>query len=118
MTSSSAPSPAGDERRRHPRFAPEDLSEPVSVVGSRLVNISLGGLMLEAPVPLATDSSLRLNLVVNGEKSPVNARVRACVPWSRGARCSWGLGVEFESMPATMRERLAQTLAPRRVGRA
>ena len=51
--------PMGVERRSHPRLAPEELAEPVSVVGSRLLNIGRGGLMLEAPIPLAPESTGR-----------------------------------------------------------
>jgi hypothetical protein len=106
------------ERRRAPRYTPEELVEPVYVVGSRLVNISIGGLMLEAPVPIAPDSTLRVHLVVRGEKSEVDTRVRACVPRPQGLRRAWGLGLEFESIAPAARERLAHALAPRRVGRA
>ena len=106
------------ERRRAPRYTPEELVEPVYVVGSRLVNISIGGLMLEAPVPIAPDSTLRVHLVVRGEKSEVDTRVRACVPRPQGLRRAWGLGLEFESIAPAARERLAHALAPRRVGQA
>jgi hypothetical protein len=108
----------GGERRRSPRFTPEELPEPVYVVGSRLVNISIGGLMLEAPVPIAPDSTLRVHLVVGGEKTEVDTRVRACVPRPQGLRPAWGLGLEFESINPAARERLAQALPPRRVGHA
>jgi hypothetical protein len=106
------------ERRRAPRYTPEELVEPVSVVGSRLVNISIGGLMVEAPVPIAPDSTLRVHLVVSGEKSEVDTRVRACVARPQGLRRAWGLGLEFESIAPAAQERLAHALAPRRVGQA
>jgi len=108
----------GVERRRAARFTPEELAEPVYVVGSRLVNISIGGLMLEAPVPIAPDSTLRVHLVVGGEKAEVDTRVRACVPRPHGLRRAWGLGLEFESIAPAARERLAHALTPRKVGRA
>jgi len=108
----------GVERRRAARYTPEQLAEPVYVVGSRLVNISIGGLMLEAPVPIAPDSTLRVHLVVGGEKSEVDTRVRACVPRPQGLRRAWGLGLEFESIAPVTRERLAHALGPRKVGQA
>lgn len=117
MSASRADDP-GEERRRAPRFTPEELTEPVYVVGSRLVNISIGGLMLEAPVPIAPDSTLRVHLVIGGEKGEIDARVRACIPRPQGLRRAWGLGLEFESIPTTTRHRLAHALGPRRVGRA
>jgi hypothetical protein len=108
----------GRERRRSPRFTPEELLEPVYVVGSRLVNISMGGLMLEAPVPIAPDSTLRVHLVVAGEKAEVDTRVRACVPRPQGLRRAWGLGLEFESIAPATRDRLAHALVPSRTGQA
>jgi len=106
------------ERRRAPRLEPDDLAEPVLVVGSRLVNIGPGGLMLEAPIPLSPDSSLRLHLVVAGERTDVHARVRACVPRSVGRRQAWGVGVEFEDLDPVARARLERALGPRGKGRA
>lgn len=109
--------PDGVERRRAPRLEPDDLAEPVLVVGSRLVNIGPGGLMLEAPVPLSPESSLHLHLVVAGERTDVDARVRGCVARPRGRR-PWGVGVEFENLSPVARERLERALGPRRKGRA
>ena len=67
--------PGGIERRRAPRVLPDELAEPVSVVGAHLVDISRDGLLLEAPVPLAPQSTLRLRLVVGGVKTEIEARV-------------------------------------------
>ncbi len=110
--------PNGVERRRAPRLEPGDLSEPVLVVGSRLVNIGPGGLMLEAPVPLAPDSTVHLRLVVGGERADVDATVRECVPRSHGRRRAWGVGVQFVELDATARARLERALGPRAKGRA
>ena len=110
--------PGGVERRRSPRLVPGELAEPVLVVGSRLVNIGPQGLMLEAPVPLAPDSILRLRLVVAGEKADVEARVCGCVPRPHGRARSWGVGVEFRNLDAAARERLARALGSGRTGRA
>jgi hypothetical protein len=111
--------PDGAERRRAPRFEPEELAESVFVVGSRLVNIGALGLMLEAPVPLPSDSRLELRLVIGGEKGDVRGRVRGCVPRSLGRTPAWGIGVEFEDMTPSVRERLSRALVPwRRPGRA
>jgi len=103
--------PGGIERRRAPRFGPEELAEPVLVIGSHLVNIGPGGLMMEAPIPLAPESRIHLRLVVGGERADVEARVAACVPRGRGTGRCWGVGVEFTSMPGQARERLAHALA-------
>jgi hypothetical protein len=106
--------PGGVERRLAPRFGPEDLAQPVQVVGSRLVNISRGGVLLEAPVPLAPESKLHLRLVLAGERSDVDACVRACVPRSRGRHSTWGVGLEFQDIDAETLERLDRVLTPRR----
>jgi len=110
--------PDGVERRRAPRLEPGDLAEPVLVVGSRLVNIGPGGLMLEAPVPLSLESSLHLRLVVAGERTDVDARVRGCVARPHGRRDAWGVGVEFENLDPAARERLDRALDLGRKGRA
>ena len=103
--------PDGVERRLAPRLEPDELSEPVLVVGSRLVNIGPEGLMLEAPVPLAPESTLHLRLVLGGERADVDARVRGCVPRSHGRGRAWGVGVEFENLDPAARERLDRALA-------
>jgi Tfp pilus assembly protein PilZ len=110
--------PEGVERRLAPRLEPDELSEPVFVIGSRLVNIGPGGLMLEAPVPLAPESTLHLRLVLGGERAGVAVRVRGCAPRSHGRRRVWGVGVQFENLAPAARERLERALAPRGKGQA
>ena len=108
------------ERRQAPRLEPAELAEPVLVVGSRLLNIGPGGLMLEAPIPLAPDSPLHLHLLVGGERTDLDVRVRGCVQRNVGRRSSWGVGVQFEAIDAASRERLERALGlgPRTRGRA
>jgi PilZ domain len=108
------------ERREAPRLEPSDLAEPVLVVGSRLVNIGPGGLMLEAPVPLMPDSSLHLHLLVGGERTDLDAKVKGCVARPIGRRAAWGVGVQFETVDPVSRERLERALGigPRQKGRA
>jgi hypothetical protein len=108
------------ERRQAPRLEPGDLAEPVLVVGSRLVNIGPGGLMLEAPVPLNPDAPLHLHLLVGGERTDLDARVRGCVARPIGRRAAWGVGVQFEALDSVSRERLERALGigPRTKGRA
>jgi hypothetical protein len=110
--------PEGVERRRAPRLEPDDLAEPVLVFGTRLLNIGPGGLMIEAPIPLSLESSLHLRLEVAGERTDVDARVRACVPRSQARRRSWSVGLEFENLDPVARERLERALGPARKGRA
>jgi hypothetical protein len=108
------------ERRQAPRLEPTELAEPVLVVGSRLVNIGPGGLMLEAPVPLSPDSPLHLHLLVGGERTDLDVRVRSSVQRSVGRRSAWSVGVQFETLDPVSRERLERALGlgPRSRGRA
>lgn len=106
--------PGGVERRFSPRLEPEELGQLVLVVGSRLVNISRGGMMLEAPVPIAPGSMLHLRLILAGERSDVNALVRACVPRTQGRHARWGVGLEFQNLPAETIERFDRALGPRK----
>ncbi len=93
---------------------PQHLSTPVSVVGTRLLNISRHGALIEAPVPLAPESTLRFRLVVEGVKSELEARVAQCRPRvPTGGR--WNVGVEFTEVPRDMQERLTRALATWRV---
>ncbi len=105
----SAGAPGGIERRRARRAEPDELAESVSVVGTHLLNISHDGLLMEAPVPLAPDSTLRLRLVVGGVKTELEARVAQCRPRSL-VRGRWGVGVEFTEVPGEMRARLTRAL--------
>ena len=111
-----ATGPGGVERRLAPRFEPEELAHPVQVIGSRLVNISRGGVMLEAPVPFEPDSRLHLHLVLAGERRDVDARVRACVPRERGRHATWGVGLEFQDVDPDTLESLDRALVPRKRG--
>ncbi|MGE5124803.1 MAG: PilZ domain-containing protein [Betaproteobacteria bacterium] len=108
----------GAERRRVPRFEPQELGAAVFVVGSRLVSIGAHGLMLETAFPVALDSNLSFQLVVGGLKAPVEARVRSCVPRTHGGQRAWGVGVEFLRISETTRLRLDYVLVTNRRGTA
>lgn len=108
----------GAERRRVPRFEPQELNAAVFVVGSRLVTIGAHGLMLESTMPIAVDSDLRLQLVVGGLKAPVEARVRSCVPRLHSGQRAWGVGVEFMRISDATQQRLNYVLVSTRRGTA
>ena len=105
----SAGPPGGIERRRARRAEPHELAEPVSVMGTRLLNISHHGLLIEAPVPLAPGSTLPLRLVVGGVKSELEARVAQCRPRAM-VRSRWSVGVEFVEVSRETREQLNRAL--------
>jgi hypothetical protein len=48
----------------------------------------------------------------------VDARVCGCVERETGRRRSWGVGLQFESLPPEAEERLDRALRPARTGRA
>jgi Tfp pilus assembly protein PilZ len=98
--------PGGVERRKTARSVPDELSEPVSVVGARLLDISTGGILIDAPVPLAPDSTLRVRLVVGSVKTELETRVTGCRRL-HGSNRPWGVGLEFLEIPKEVRQRLA-----------
>jgi len=114
LTPEASGPPRGVERRRSPRLEPRTLTSPVSVVGTRLLNISHHGALIEAPVPLAVESSLRFRLVVEGVKSEIEARVAQCRLRSPAAS-RWNVGLEFTDIARDMQARLTRALGTSRV---
>jgi PilZ domain len=108
--SAAAAGPGGIERRRSPRRDPAELTESVTVIGTRLLDISQHGLQMEAPVPLAPESSIRLRLLIGGVRTEVGVRVAACRKRAVTRGRPWGVGVEFVELSDEARERLARAL--------
>ncbi|MGH7533985.1 MAG: PilZ domain-containing protein, partial [Gemmatimonadales bacterium] len=105
MTGGAGFGPEGLERRRGPRTPVDKLSVVVSVVGARLVNISLFGLMIESPVPLEREAVLSFRLVIGAHKGDVEARVAACTLGATGQARRYGIGLEFTTLPLDVRSR-------------
>lgn len=105
-----AAGPGGIERRRAVRCVPDDLAEPLSVVGARLLDVSPFGLQIEAGVPLAPGSSLHLQVLVGGTKAEVEARVADCRRRGTPAGRAFGVGLELTHVPEALRSRLARAL--------
>lgn len=97
----------GLERRRAERITLDGA--PVAMVGARLVNASLYGMMIESPVPLEREAILPLRLVIRGEKADIEARVAATWPLP-GPKREFGVGLELTQMEESARERLAKVL--------
>jgi hypothetical protein len=87
------------------------LGGVVSVVGARLVNVSVGGMLIESLVPLESESVHRFRLIVAGENVDVEARVASCIAKPGEKRRSYGIGMEFQRMPPGAKERLVQVLS-------
>jgi hypothetical protein len=101
----------GFERRRAPRIPTESLGGAISVVGAKLVNVSLYGMMIASPVPMELEAVLRLRLVIDGEKSDVETRVVECMRMDAGARRQYGIGLGFTDVPGETRRQLERALA-------
>ena len=101
--------PLGAERRRVERV-PTGASGPVAVVGARLLDVSCYGMRIESPVLLEGGAVLRFRLLVAGEKADADAKVLSCVGTWRGPRRVFEVGLEFQGLPAALRDRLSGTL--------
>ena len=108
----------GLERRRAGRVPMTGAGAPVAVVGARLVNASVYGMLIESPVAFEPETVLPLRLVIRGDKADVRARVAGCSGLP-GARRTFGVGLELVQIDERARGRLeeaVQELAPGRVG--
>ncbi len=114
MTAARGPGfgPEGLDRRRAPRIPVDQLAIAVSVVGARLVNLSLFGMMIESPVPLEREAILSFRLVIGGYKGDVEARVAACTLGAAGPARRYGIGLEWVTLPTEVREHLRRALGP------
>jgi len=101
---------SGLERRRGARIAVDKLNVAVSVVGARLVNLSLFGMMIDSPVPLEREAVLRFRLVIGSHKADVEARVAACTLGASGRARRYGVGLEFTSVSADLRAHLIRAV--------
>lgn len=99
----------GVERRRVERV-PIGPTSSVSVVGAQLLDVSCFGMTIESPLLLEGGTVLRFRLVVAGEDADVDARVMNCLSSWRGPRRVFEVGLEFQGMPASLRDRLAGAL--------
>jgi hypothetical protein len=102
-------SPDGLEHRRGQRY-PASPSSAVSVVGAQLLNVSAYGALIESLVPMETDSVMPLRLIVCGVKVDIEARVANCYAVAGEKRRMYRTGLEFVTLPADVRERLAEAL--------
>jgi Tfp pilus assembly protein PilZ len=101
--------PSGLDRRRAHRVPLVGPGAPVTVVGGRLINGSVFGMLMESPVPLERASYLTLRLVIDGRKYDVETQVTACTPLPSEKR-TYGVGLEFVGLRAEVRARLEKAL--------
>ena len=110
MTDEQAAPPGGVEHRRSPRYPIPTTTAAISVVGARLVNVSAFGALIESPVPMESDAVMPLRLVVAGEKVDIEARVAQCAAAAGERRRVYRIGLEFLTLPASVRDRLIEVL--------
>lgn len=108
-TTGARPTPSGMERRRAERVPMPAAGGPVSVVGARLIDVSPYGMMIESPLAMSQDAVLQFRLSVAGQKADVSARV-ACCTSRAGGRHSYGVGLEFLDLPASVRDQIREVL--------
>jgi type IV pilus assembly protein PilZ len=97
----------GDERKRetvfeHRRYTRALLGVPAEFVekggktrvGGRAKDISLGGMFIETPEPLAFNASLTVYVTLPGEKAPF--ALPGIVRWTRPD----GMGIQFDMLGA------------------
>ena len=99
----------GLERRRAGRVPMTDAGAPVVVVGARLINASVYGMLIESPVAFEPETVLPLRLVIRGDKADVRARVAGCSGLP-GARRAFGVGLELVQIDEMARGRLEEAV--------
>jgi|SRR6476661_8393198 hypothetical protein len=103
------------DRRGKPRFEIiGDLWGSLDVVATlTLVNLGLGGALLESPIRLPPESVHAMVAISEGETHTITARVRHCVSGASGDRAgrpSFMVGVEFLNVSPALHEFLARQL--------
>ena len=93
------------ERRRAPRIPMTPPTNPVTVVGARILDVSPFGMRIESPFAISVDSVLPFRIAVSGHTTDVRCRVAACRA-SGGDEGRFGVGLEFLDLDATFREHL------------
>jgi len=103
--------PTGAERRRAPRVEMPPEGGAVSIVGGRILDVSIHGMRIESVLELDSESVHRFRLIVAREKMDVEAKVACCVRLDPVKR-RFGVGMEFVDLEDEHSERLSAALAP------
>jgi len=115
-----------DERRQAPRVEPrQPLRAKVKAsVPVRIVDISTGGAQIELATALRPHVSCELRLLLDKNEVIIHSTVRRCRAWGFGFDDAdrkvllYRAGVEFESMPAPLIDRLKAEYLERAVASA
>lgn len=103
------------DRRGQPRFEIiGDLWGSLDIAATlTLVNLGLGGALLESPIRLPPESVHAMVAISEGETHTITARVRHCgsgAPGDRAGRPAFLVGVEFLNVSPALQEFLARQL--------
>ena len=80
-------------------------SQLVFDVDTDIVQISIGGMTVKAPMPLEIGSEHRFTLGIDGERLEVSGVVRHCVPVSTDeAPSAYRVGVEYSKLTESQKE--------------
>ena len=84
-------------------------TNPVSVMGARILDVSAFGMRIESPVAISPDAVLPFRIAVGGQTTDVRCRVAACRPTVVDAS-RFGVGLEFLDLDHSFRERMVEAL--------
>lgn len=97
------------ERRRAERIPMNPPTNPVSVMGARILDVSAFGMRIESPVAISPDSVLPFRIAVGGQTTDVRCRVAACRLSAADAN-RFGVGLEFLDLDPAFRGRMVEAL--------
>lgn len=98
-----------DERRRHPRHKPTSIIYVALGPGNGgiLVNLSVGGVSLQAAAKLSSDTDLALNFRLQGGEKAIETV--GCIAWLDPSQK--GAGISFKDLPGNTEQRIAEWIA-------
>ena len=98
-----------DERRRHPRHKPSSIIYVALGPGNGgiLVNLSVGGVSLQAASKLNSDTDLALDFRLQGAEKAIETV--GCIAWLDPSQK--GAGISFKDLPANTEQRIAEWIA-------
>ncbi|MCM8774788.1 MAG: PilZ domain-containing protein [Candidatus Omnitrophica bacterium] len=101
-----------NERRKHPRYNIDKLFRATQKGGDpylvRTINVSMGGFAFWISEPLIPETTVTLNLPLDGESCNINARVVYCL--HNTEKNLYRVGVEFSETTHEFKKKLANEI--------
>ncbi|MFQ5790132.1 MAG: PilZ domain-containing protein [Acidobacteriota bacterium] len=105
------------ERRRSPRVRTSELPGQIGLeLETDVLQLSVGGMLVEVSVPLDIGSEHRFTLSIEDEEMALSGVVRNCEPADEGEdeeRPSYRIGIEFRDLEARQKELLSRFVEKR-----